>query len=316
MTQKTALIIGASRGLGAALAEALCDTHHIIAVAKTTGALEELDDRIQARGGSATLAPMDVTNADAMATLCRGIYDRWGSLDLWLHTAIHAAPLAPTNHVDTKDMAKSVACNITATSTLITYVSPLLGHAGQAVFFDDPVVGSKFYGAYGATKAAQIALAKSWQAEAAKIGALRSVPQCFGEETGRGAEEGVGAGFWVDEGSIPRGVDEQSASTDHAGAKGACHPSWSASNDHDVVGYGEVYGCDDAESHCLSWFLSRHCDRWSFRDDIKLFLCSDDAFVVRDRVEAAAGHGWPSNFSFVVPPYQGGPSNSLESGEK
>lgn len=170
MTQKTALITGASRGLGAALAEALCDTHHIIAVAKTTGALEELDDRIQARGGSATLAPMDVTNADAMATLCRGIYDRWVSLDLWLHTAIHAAPLAPTNHVDTKDMAKSVACNITATSTLITYVSPLLGHAGQAVFFDDPVVGSKFYGAYGATKAAQIALAKSWQAEAAKIG--------------------------------------------------------------------------------------------------------------------------------------------------
>jgi NAD(P)-dependent dehydrogenase (short-subunit alcohol dehydrogenase family) len=162
MTQKTALITGASRGLGAALAEALCDTHHIIAVAKTTGALEELDDRIQARGGSATLAPM--------ATLCRGVYDRWGSLDLWMHTAIHAAPLAPTDHIDAKDMAKSVACNITATSTLITYVSPLLAQAGQAVFFDDPVVGSKFYGAYGATKAAQIALARSWQAEAAKIG--------------------------------------------------------------------------------------------------------------------------------------------------
>jgi NADP-dependent 3-hydroxy acid dehydrogenase YdfG len=93
---KTALITGASRGLGAALALALCDTHHIIAVAKTTGALEELDDQIQAKGGSATLAPMDVTNADAMATLCRGIYDRWGTLDMWLHTAIHAAPLTPT----------------------------------------------------------------------------------------------------------------------------------------------------------------------------------------------------------------------------
>ena len=66
---KTALITGASRGLGAALAEALCDTHHIIAVAKTTGALEELDDRIQSRGGSATLAPMDITNADAMANV-------------------------------------------------------------------------------------------------------------------------------------------------------------------------------------------------------------------------------------------------------
>ncbi len=167
---KTALITGASRGLGAALAEALCDTHHIIAVAKTTGALEELDDRIQARGGSATLAPMDITNDAAMATLCRGIFDRWGTLDLWLHTAIHAAPLAPADHIDPKDMAKSVACNITATSTLITYVAPLLGTAGQAVFFDDPVVAAKFFGSYGATKAAQIALAKSWQAETASIG--------------------------------------------------------------------------------------------------------------------------------------------------
>ena len=167
---KTALITGASRGLGAALAEALCDTHHIIAVAKTTGALEELDDRIQSRGGSATLAPMDITNADAMATLCRGIYDRWGSLDLWLHTAVHAAPLAPTDHIDAKDMAKSVACNVTATSTLITYVAPLLAQSGQAVFFDDPVVATKFFGSYGATKAAQIALAKSWQSEAVAIG--------------------------------------------------------------------------------------------------------------------------------------------------
>ena len=150
---KTALITGASRGLGAALAQELCDSHHIIAVAKTTGALEELDDRIQARGGSATLAPMDITNNDAMATLCRGIYDRWGNLDLWLHTAIHAAPLAPSDHIDGKDMAKSVATNITATSTLITYIAPLLGHSGQAVFFDDPVVGTSFYGSYGATKA-------------------------------------------------------------------------------------------------------------------------------------------------------------------
>jgi NAD(P)-dependent dehydrogenase (short-subunit alcohol dehydrogenase family) len=169
MTQ-TALITGASRGLGAALAEALCDTHHIIAVAKTTGALEELDDRIQARGGSATLAPMDITNDAAMATLCRGIYDRWGKLDLWLHTAIHAAPLTPTDHIDAKDMGKSIACNLTATATLISYISPLLGQSGQAVFFDDPVVATPFFGSYGATKSAQIALARSWQAETATIG--------------------------------------------------------------------------------------------------------------------------------------------------
>lgn len=167
---KTALITGASRGLGAALAEALAPTHHIIAVAKTTGALEELDDRIKAKGGSATLAPMDITNADAMATLCRGIFERWTTLDLWLHTAIHAAPLAPTDHIDSKDFAKSVTGNVTATATLITYVAPLLGHDGQAVFFDDPAAGRKFFGSYGATKAAQIALAKSWQAETVKTG--------------------------------------------------------------------------------------------------------------------------------------------------
>ncbi len=167
---KTALITGASRGLGAALAEALADTHHIIAVGKTAGALEELDDRIQAKGGSATLAPMDITNADAMATLCRGIFDRWGKLDFWAHTAVHAAPLAPTDHVDAKDLAKSIACNVTATSLLISFVAPLLGDNGAAVFFDDPRAGEKFFGSYGATKAAQIALACSWQAETRSTG--------------------------------------------------------------------------------------------------------------------------------------------------
>lgn len=167
---KTALITGASRGLGAALAEALAPTHHIIAVGRTTGALEELDDRIQAKGGSATLAPMDITNPDAMAVLCRGIYDRWGSLDLWLHTAIHAAPLAPAGHIGPKDLAKSMTINIEAVSRLIAYVSPLLGQSGQAVFFDDPRGGDQFFGAYGATKGAQIALARSWAAESAKTG--------------------------------------------------------------------------------------------------------------------------------------------------
>ncbi|MGB7243859.1 MAG: SDR family NAD(P)-dependent oxidoreductase [Sulfitobacter sp.] len=167
---KTALITGASRGLGAAMALALCRTHHIIAVAKTTGALEEIDDLIQARGGQATLAPMDITDDAAMATLCRSVFDRWGHLDLWVHTAIHAAPLTPANHIDAADLRKSIACNVTATSTLITYVAPLLGQSGRAVFFDDPRAGSKFFGSYGATKAAQIALACSWQSETAAIG--------------------------------------------------------------------------------------------------------------------------------------------------
>lgn len=167
---KLALITGASRGLGAALAEALAATHHIVAVARTVGGLEELDDRIQAKGGSATLAPLDVTDAGAMATLCRSIHDRWRSLDLWVHTAIHAAPLAPATHIDEKDMAKSVATNVTATARLIPYVAPLLGTEGTAVFFDDGAATGKFFGAYGSTKAAQMALARCWQAETAKSG--------------------------------------------------------------------------------------------------------------------------------------------------
>lgn len=174
MTQDTqtkiALVTGASRGLGAGLAEALAETHHVVAVARTTGALEELDDRIQAAGGQATLAPMDITNPDAMAQLCRSIYDRWGGVDVWAHTAIHAAPLSPANFIDAKDWDKSIACNVTATGTLITYVAPLLGEAGTALFFDDDHAGEKFFGAYGATKAAQIALARSWAAETAKVG--------------------------------------------------------------------------------------------------------------------------------------------------
>jgi NAD(P)-dependent dehydrogenase (short-subunit alcohol dehydrogenase family) len=175
MTQdspRIALVTGASRGLGAALAKALAPGHHVIAVARTVGALEELDDAIQAAGGHATLAPMDVTDAGAMAHLCRSTYDRWGHVDLWLHTAIHAAPLAPAGHVDAKDWAKSIALNASATATLIPMVEPLLraAPAGRAVFFDDPRAGQPFFGAYGASKAAQMALARSWQAETARTG--------------------------------------------------------------------------------------------------------------------------------------------------
>lgn len=172
MTQspKTALITGASRGLGHALALALAPTHHVIAVGRTIGALEELDDTIQAAGGQATLAPMDITVPEAMQQLCRGIHDRWGGLDLWVHTAVHAGPLAPAAHLADKDFDKSVEINLRAPTRLIGYITPLLGQTGTAVFFDDPRGGEKFFGHYGTTKAAQIALARSWAAETVKTG--------------------------------------------------------------------------------------------------------------------------------------------------
>ncbi|MFV0244011.1 MAG: SDR family NAD(P)-dependent oxidoreductase [Qingshengfaniella sp.] len=168
---RPALVTGASRGLGAALALALATRgHHVIAVARTTGGLEELDDRIQATGGTATLAPLDVTDEGAMQHLCRSIHDRWGGLGLWAHTAIHAAPLTPAWQIDDKDWAKSWQINVEATRRLMAYVAPLLGQTGKALFLDDPRAGQPFFGSYGSTKAAQIALVRSWQAETRRTG--------------------------------------------------------------------------------------------------------------------------------------------------
>ncbi len=176
MTQRIALITGASRGLGAAMAEHLAARGwHVVAVARTTGALEELDDRVKSLGlpgaGGVTLAPMDITNDDAMRHLCLSIYERWGHLNFWAHSAIHAAPMSPAGSLDAKDWDKSIAINIRATGSLIPMVEPLLREGkGQAMFFDDPRAGEKFFGAYGASKAAQIALAHSWAAENVNIG--------------------------------------------------------------------------------------------------------------------------------------------------
>ncbi|EAR49774.1 oxidoreductase, short-chain dehydrogenase/reductase family protein [Oceanicola granulosus HTCC2516] len=172
---KIALITGASRGLGAALAVALAPSHHVVACARTTGALEEVDDRVRAAGGEASLAPMDVTTDAAMQQLCRSIFDRWRRLDLWIHSAIHVPPLAPADHIAEKDFARAVAVNVSATARLIPYVAPLLGESGHAVFLDDPRAGEPFFGAYGATKGAQIALARSWAAESVRTGPRVSI---------------------------------------------------------------------------------------------------------------------------------------------
>ncbi len=176
MTQSVAVVTGASRGLGAAVVLALVTRGwHVVAVARTVGGLEDLDDRCKASGaqdGALTLAPMDITDEAAMQHLCRALYDRWGRVDLWAHMAIHAAPLSPVPHLDMKDWDRSYATNTRATAVLIGYVAPLLAGSatGTALFVDDPRGGDRFFGAYGATKSAQIALARSWQSESAKIG--------------------------------------------------------------------------------------------------------------------------------------------------
>lgn len=176
MTQNVALVTGASRGLGAAFAEALAlRGWQVVAVARTSGGLEDLDDAVKSHrlpgAGALTLAPMDVTNEDAMRHLCLSLHQRWGGINLWVHAAIHAAPLAPAGSLDGKDFDKSIATNLRATGSLIPMIEPLLRvRDGQAVFFDDRHAGEKFFSAYGATKAAQIAIARSWAAENAKIG--------------------------------------------------------------------------------------------------------------------------------------------------
>jgi NAD(P)-dependent dehydrogenase (short-subunit alcohol dehydrogenase family) len=171
-TPKVALVTGASRGLGAALAEGLAARgYHVLAVARTVGGLEELDDRIRAAGGQATLAPMDVGEAPAMQQMAQAIAGRWGGLDLWAHCAIHAAPMSPAPHIEGRDWSKSMLINVEVTRGLIALLEPLLRrNCGTSLFFDDPREGQKFFGAYGATKAAQIALARTWQAETARMG--------------------------------------------------------------------------------------------------------------------------------------------------
>ena len=165
MSKPAALITGASRGLGAELAQILSQTHHIIAVSRTIGALEALDDRIKKCGGSSTLAPIDLKDEKAIAKLCRSIFDRWGKVSLWAHTAIHAAPLGPVITIDSRDWEKSIKNNVTALANLIPMVSPLLEDDSKAIFFEDTTIMKKFSSIYGATKAAQIHIVKTWKDE-------------------------------------------------------------------------------------------------------------------------------------------------------
>ncbi|MEM1273821.1 MAG: SDR family oxidoreductase [Pseudomonadota bacterium] len=172
LSGQIAIVTGASRGIGAAAAEWLAlRGAHVVAVARTTGGLEALDDRIQAGGGQSTLAPMDVTDEAAMAHLCRSVHDRWGRADIWVHSAFHATALTPASHITAKDLDQVIATNIRAATRLVSLMAPLLdlAKAPKAIFFDSDW-DAKFAAPYAMSKAAMRALIETWQAESRKTG--------------------------------------------------------------------------------------------------------------------------------------------------
>ena len=173
MTDRIVLVTGASRGLGFAVASALAGPGtHLLALARTVGGLEELDDQVRAKGGTATLVPLDVTDEAGLQALGHAIHKEWKKLDLWVHTAAHAVPLSPAGHIAEKDMDRAWAVNARATQRLIAMLDPLLkaSDAARAVIAVHDPGGGKFWGAYGASKAAQRAFASAWAEESARMG--------------------------------------------------------------------------------------------------------------------------------------------------
>ena len=169
LSGQIALVTGASRGLGYATARRMgAAGAHVIAVARTVGGLEELDTEIKAAGGSTTLVPLDLTDDPALERLGAAIHERWGRLDLWVHTAVHAPPLTPVEHIDAKDLDASLALTARTTQRLIRVLDPLLGQSAspRVVMFPDPAAtAQKFHATYAAAKAAQIAYVESWARE-------------------------------------------------------------------------------------------------------------------------------------------------------
>lgn len=164
------LITGASRGLGAALAErfAAKDTH-LVLVARTPGGLEEVDDRVRASGGQATLVPLDLRDGPAIDRLGGVLAERFGRLDVLIGNAAELGVLSPLGHVDPKVFERVMAINAGANYRLIRSLDPLLraGEAGRAIFVTcAPAREARpFWGAYGASKAALEALVLSYAAE-------------------------------------------------------------------------------------------------------------------------------------------------------
>ncbi|MGO4831374.1 SDR family NAD(P)-dependent oxidoreductase [Rhizobiaceae sp. 2RAB30] len=167
---RVALVTGASRGIGYFIAKELAKAGaHVVAVARTVGGLEELDDEIKAAGGQATLVPLDLTDMAGIDRLGGAIHERWGKLDVLMANAAMLGVIAPIGHVEAKVFDKVMAVNVTATWRLIRSVDPLLrlSDAGRAVVVSAGVAHSAraFWAPYAASKAAVEALARSWADE-------------------------------------------------------------------------------------------------------------------------------------------------------
>jgi NAD(P)-dependent dehydrogenase (short-subunit alcohol dehydrogenase family) len=167
---RVAVVTGASRGIGRAAALALAGAGaHVVALARTQGALEELDDAIQAQGGTATLVPVDLKDFDALDRLGAALYERWGKLDILFGNAGLLGGLSLLGHYDPKIWDDVMAVNVTANWRLIRSLDPLLraSDAGRAIFVSSGAAQkcTAYWGPYSVSKAALEALARTYAAE-------------------------------------------------------------------------------------------------------------------------------------------------------
>lgn len=175
---KLALVTGASRGIGAAIAETLAGAGaHVILVARSTGGLEEVEERIHLGGGSATIAPLDLTEGESIGKLATAVGERWGRLDLLVLNAAMLGSLTPVEHIDPKEYGRILSINLLANQALIAAFDPLLRGSDKAeVVAVTSSVGREaraFWGAYGSSKAALDALLGAYADETAYTGKLR-----------------------------------------------------------------------------------------------------------------------------------------------
>jgi len=171
LTDRIALVTGASRGIGRAAAEALARAGaHLVAVARTQGALEALDDELRAATGrSATLVPMDIAEGDALDRLGFALHERFGRLDVLVHAAAILGPTTPVAHIEPQHWDRVYAVNVTATQRLIRTTEPLLRASEQprAIFLTTSRASRPraFSGLYGSSKAAVENLVRAWADE-------------------------------------------------------------------------------------------------------------------------------------------------------